>query len=357
MTEETEEFTMDFFKEDESSDENTIDETPAKNEVEETAEPKAEAEAKDETNEEVKADEEVPKEPELDAYEPNLKYKVKDEEKEFPEIFKAMLTSKENEDMLRDLFTKADALEAVKGSRTAIETELNNFRQDYQNQVVPVLSKIGDFDNAVRVGDFNKAFELADINPESVVDSLLLDEKHSNMIMTKLHKMLEGEANGGNNLESQRMAHNEKINASKLELENEALRQQLQSNEQRVFDEMLQFSISQQNAVASQYDAVQGQGKFEEMVRNLGHLEYMKGNKLTAAQAVDYTIKALNLGGATSNVNNTEEAAQAQVLQQQAQSQATKPNTIPNIGTGSNVSVVKQHASTWDDWNKQVQAG
>lgn len=59
------------------------------------------------------------------TYEPNSTYTVLGEEKQFDDRFSGLLTSKENEDALRDLHERADGLDHYKNKFSSKETEFN----------------------------------------------------------------------------------------------------------------------------------------------------------------------------------------------------------------------------------------
>ena len=337
---ETVDFTLDSFEQDVDT---PIEETPVVEDVVKTEEP-----PKEEVVEEVK-DEEAAAEPkaEEDAYTPNFNYKVKDEEKEFPEFLKAIMTNKENEDAVRDLFTKADAMEGIKESRTAIETEFNDFKQDYDNKVVPYLNNVRDFDKAVEIGDYNKAFEMANIPHEKVIDSMLLDSKFSDMLYGKVLEQINAEEAGPQALDARRQAHNEQLNAGRLESKNSELQARIDNSERALYDQLLSISLEQNSDVVGNYEAARGAGSFEKLVRDMGHSQWINGNKMTAPETVKYTIDMLNL--APANTNTT--AAPAPIATPKA-----TPGIIPDIGTGTNVSMVSRGASTMADWEKNLQA-
>ncbi len=81
------------------------------------------------------------------AYEPNTKYKVYDQEKEFPDQLKALVKDKATEDYFRDLLSKADGLDVMKpkhqeivGQRDQLKGEVDFFRSDI-NRVLTLRDK------------------------------------------------------------------------------------------------------------------------------------------------------------------------------------------------------------------------
>lgn len=68
-------------------------------------------------------------------YTPSYKYKVLDEEKEFDTRLHGIIKSKDDEEFLRDLYTRADGLENYKQKLSMRDTEFDTYR----NQMAPVV--------------------------------------------------------------------------------------------------------------------------------------------------------------------------------------------------------------------------
>ena len=80
---------------------------------------------------------EAPAEP-AEEYVPSFTYKVKDEEKAFDERLTAIIKTKEDEDYIRELYTKADGLDSYKekyeannGKLTEMESTLADFQEKH----------------------------------------------------------------------------------------------------------------------------------------------------------------------------------------------------------------------------------
>ena len=70
----------------------------------------------------------VEEQPEVAEYTPDYSYKVKDEVLEFDEALRGSVTSKESEDLLRDLYTKSMGLDGYKTKNSELETELGELK-------------------------------------------------------------------------------------------------------------------------------------------------------------------------------------------------------------------------------------
>lgn len=338
-----EEFTMDSFT-------NTEAESTPAEVIETTAEtttPEAEspAEVAPETTEEITPAESG------ELFTPDLNYKIKDEELQIPEFLAGSLTSKEQRDEIVDYLTKANALDGVKESRTAIETEFTGYKQQIEDHIGPVINKMKDFDTAVATKDFGKAWELADQKPEDMVDYMLMNENLSQMLYKKMHEHIALEEQGPQAVASNRAAYQETQKSSQLEQENQSLNNRLQNMEREQYDSMLSFGLSQNQEAVSQYDTVKGAGAFEQFAKNYTNMQAAQGVKISPMQAISEVASMLNLGQPVPT--NTIPGTPAAV----APVQPITPAVLPNTGTGVNQSVVSKVANDWGEWEKQMQAG
>lgn len=288
-----------------------------------------------------------------ESYTPDFTYKVKDETKEFPQWLRDSIKSKDQEDELRDYFTKLDGFDGIKESRAALESEYNSYKEQIQTQVVPTLQKIQSFDQAVKMGDYSTAMELADMKPEKLIDSLLLSDSHSQILYKKVLDHIGLEEQGPQALEQKRQAYQEQINSSKLEQENTSLQSQLEQIRKDNYDQMLSFSISQHQGAADAYDARSGKGAFENLVRDYGHMKWVSGVKLTPQQVVNEVANLIG-GVPVQNTNQPTPTQQPMQPTQQPVAPAAKPATIPNLQGGTPSSVVAQQADTWGSWQEKM---
>lgn len=357
MTDESMDLTFDDFDvKEEVSVENTETIETKSEEIQETVKAESETEAKAESNPEegeLKTEAETGDnsgaESPATEYTPNFKYNIKDEEHEFPEFLREVVKTKEREDEVRDFLTKANALDGIKEARTKVETDYNSYKQSVENDIYPVLDTIKDFDRANDMKDFGKAWELSDVNPTDVIDYLMMDEKLSEVVYQKVLDQVNAEPQA---LQAQRATYQEQQNARALEQQNKHLEAKLNSLEQNTYGQALEFALSQNNELSSKFDSVNGNGAFRGFVNEYSSMKRQQGINLQPHEAVAEASKMLGLASANTPVegnivNNNEQ------IKVEPKAPET-PKSLPNLGTGSNVSMVQKPTSNWDDWEKQL---
>lgn len=250
------------------------------------------------------------------AYEPNFKYKVYDQEKEFPESLRAVVKDKESEDYVRDLLTKADGLEGMKVRH-----------QDVVRERDAAASQVEFYKN-----DINRVLQLRDKNPLVFAQELGLSDdwiiKRAKEIVTAKET-----PEAWRDFSEQRARVYDQYNAQQqlAGQQQEAARHQVEIVRQGL---QLAFSHPDVSSFQQRFDAVNGLGEFQKAVQRHGYLHYEmhKVNlpPMDAVKAVmDHYGKML--------------PAQAAHVAPPAGSTATpeakpKPKALPNIGTGRNVS-------------------
>lgn len=98
-------------------------------------------------------------------YEPNLTYKVKDQEKQFDERLIPALKDKESEEYIRDLVTKSEGLDSYKEKYSALESEA----QSYYNQAAQLTAGFKALQEFRDNNDFNKLQQALGISKDQVV--------------------------------------------------------------------------------------------------------------------------------------------------------------------------------------------
>ncbi len=93
-----------------------------------------------ETDEEIVDGDEEVVEPPKEEYKPNTKYKIKDQELEFDKRFEPLLKSKEDEEYIRELYTKAGGLDSYKEK---LEKESSKTKE-YEAKLAEVTKAIED---------------------------------------------------------------------------------------------------------------------------------------------------------------------------------------------------------------------
>lgn len=104
--------------------------------------------------------------PEVPAYTPNLKFKVKDQEMEFDEIFRPLATSAEAEAKIREFHEKYHGIDEVKKHRDEIRQSFETYRQNYE----PVLHNIQSATHAYHRNDIEGTFEALGVDKNKVLE-------------------------------------------------------------------------------------------------------------------------------------------------------------------------------------------
>jgi hypothetical protein len=248
-------------------------------------------------------------------WQPNYKFKVHDEEKEFDDFVRPVIT-KDNEAKVRELYEKAYGLDVIKPKYQETKQQVEMTRKELQSFQKGVQDIV-----QWRDKDLGIFFEKLKVTPDQVykwaLDKLKVDELP----------------------EDQKRVYNE---AETLKRQNFELSQAKAAYEERATAEAVQarqLELSQVLAspevgsVAQQYDARVGKpGSFYSLVVRHGQSEWALSNgerDLTPKQAADEVIAMLGLSaqapghGATPN-----EPARSKVVTDR------KPVVLPNVGSG-----------------------
>lgn len=99
-------------------------------------------------------------------YEPNFKYSIRDEEHEFDERLRGLIKSKEDEDYVRDLVTRADGLEGYKTKLSERDTAYSTL-EGTTSKLKGAMTKL----HSLREGKkYDKLFEALGISDEAVME-------------------------------------------------------------------------------------------------------------------------------------------------------------------------------------------
>ena len=117
--------------------------------------------------------------PEMDEnlapeYEPNFNYNVKDEEREFDERLRGSVTSKESEDYLRDLYTRADGMESMKAKME----ERNSYTSELEGTAASMTQGFKTLQGFRDAGDMRGLSKALGLKRDAILDyaEQLLDE-------------------------------------------------------------------------------------------------------------------------------------------------------------------------------------
>jgi hypothetical protein len=103
------------------------------------------------------------------GYTPSFSYKVLDEERTFDPRFHGVIKSKEDEDYLRDLYTKADGLENIKTKYSTVNNEYGSFKQ----QVAPVIDGFKQLKSYRDAGKYSELFRDLGVDEDAVLNHAL----------------------------------------------------------------------------------------------------------------------------------------------------------------------------------------
>ncbi|MCT4641594.1 MAG: hypothetical protein N4A33_04800 [Bacteriovoracaceae bacterium] len=274
----------------------------------------------------------------IPEFEPDFSYEVKGEKKEFPEWIRESIKSKENEDELRDYFTKIDGFEGIKEARTKVEAEFNT----YKKQMNPMFERVSQFDNLLNQGNLGDAFKMANIKDDDLVNFMFSSESNISAIEHRLKQHYDLMESGP---QAQQMyqQHNQFAQENKtLNHQLQMANTQLAEIQQREHTNTLSAAINLHKDVADNYDQRMGAGAFMNFVQSIGNVEWNKGNRMTPEQLVPHVVNMLGI----SNPAQTQE----QIIQPTEQPVATTPKVLPNIGGGVTESKVGKVASSLDEY-------
>lgn len=311
-------------------------------------EPKVDANA--ESNEQKPA-EQAPEEPAKEAesneqepvaYTPTLSYKVKDEERAFDERFKSVIKSKEDEDYIRDLYTRADGLPLIKEKLEATEgrvKEYENTVATLQETAATAYSFFNDLKESVTSGNPRKAIEKLGMDEDTVL-RMAIEIAQEREMPEAQRKALQAQRELAKN--------NEMILA-----EQQALREQ---NEMLVRQ---QHAMTNDSLAAQQTAELNGHinGKYSDLNKKLTEVgvnmfdeAVMLGRNMFAQ-----TRQMPSLGDLVDTVANKYTKLVGQVAAPVAQQQAApqRPQALPKIqGTGK--TIVDQPVNSIDDLRKRL---
>ena len=276
----------------------------------------------------VESPEPMSEEPE---YQPNYSFKVKDDEHEFDEWVRPSITSKEHEDKLRDLYTKAYGLDSVKSRADDFERKYSDVNGKYGSlnqqweQMSNGLHKINDMKEK-DFGTFRKVWQIPD------------------------HKILEAASEimqymQNPELKAQYDANQERsIQMLQQEQSLSQYTQQTQQMQRQMHDmKMMQaYSDPEVSRFEKEFDKRMGAGAFKKEVNDYGSLQFHNGQYLEPSAVVGSTYQRMK------SLLGEVQAQQTEVPQVPQRASAS----LPNLGSGKTGSAVKKRLQSTDDLRK-----
>jgi hypothetical protein len=212
------------------------------------------------------AAEEVVNEP--PAYEPNFAYTVRDEQKEFDERIRSAIKDKDTEDLVRDLYTRAEGLDAYKEKFSKRDSEY----QDVYSQAQALTQGYQTLKEMRDKSDYIGLQKALGLNPDFVVDwglKLLEEEELPPEQKEALIKQRE--------MESRLAEQDARISQFEADTQN-----------RRVEDDLNELkTLASSEKVLPVVQAMNEKGlDFAQQVVSLGSMEYQRTGKEPAVQDV-----------------------------------------------------------------------
>lgn len=204
-------------------------------------------------------------------YTPNLKYKVADQEKEIPEMFRSLVKDAESEKTVREILEKSDGLPLVKQRLADTSTKYKELQVQHQ-EVNAGLKELGDL---VKKKDFGTFFDTLKIPRQELFQWALREAEISQM-------------------DPEQRAHIENERAAQKQAE-EAQRNS-QTAEQRFYEQAVRTRQLEMKMVLNQPEVSSFASRFNEVQGNAHafEMEVVKtGRELWANEQVDASPEEL----------------------------------------------------------------
>lgn len=267
------------------------------------------------------------------AYAPNFKFKVYDEEKEFDEFVRPVITNKEAEEKLRDLYTRAHGLDGLKTKHEKLRAEFETL-QPIKTKYGNLAESLGALSYYVGKDDFDSFFQTLRI-PENKIYQWVQRKIQEQEMSPEQKADLQARRE-----EQQRLYVLEKQNQEAM-----ARLESFESQQNRLQLESV-LAKPEISTVAQAFDTKVGrQGAFmEEVIKRGVTLYHMTGQDLPPEQVVQDLMQTI--GKVIEPM-----AASPQATQMTSNMGQAKPPVIPNIQAKS-VSPVKKAPRSIEDIRK-----
>jgi len=276
-----------------------------------------------------------------DDWQPNYTFKVMDQEREFDDFIKPVLT-KDNYDQVKDLYEKAYGIDHVKTKNNTLKeenTRLSGIEQKYNGQ----NQSLGHLGSLIQSKDWHSFFSELKI-PEQEVLKYALDRVNYQDLSPSEKQEYDG------NIESRQKLRN--LETQNLQLQQTFQQQQLQARSSEL-DNYL--NADQYRDIVNHFDSRAGQpGAFRDEVIRRGQMSYYTyGKDVPTQQVVEEVVKLYGNHVQTQTSPGTENTQGFQPQQQNVASN-TKP-VIPNLRSGSG-SPARKLPNSIDDIRKAIAA-
>lgn len=268
---------------------------------------------------------------ETPAYEPNYSYRVKDQEAQFDDFLRESVKSKEQEDKLRDLYTRAGAFEDFKRGKEEASQNLQ--------KLVGQIQKVNDY---VGKGDMERAIRAIGLPEEKLLEYFAKKYEYEQLdpSQKKLH-------DDRREAELKAESSSEELNLLREQMNAMAVSQRTQE----LNSVLAKDGIRQ---IAEAFDKNAGHaGSFADAVKRQAIAVYhATGKDLSAEEAVEMIAKPLrgfvNSQGSTTTQGNAASDPERTVI---VKNKNDKP-VIPSLGR--NVSAGKPSIRSIADLRKEA---
>ena len=259
---------------------------------------------------------ETPSEPV--AYQPNTKFKVMEQEKDFDDFIIPTLKDEDTEKKVRDLYERAYGIDHVKADRQTLRDENKQLKEENQKQA-GMLQYNGMVNQFIESGDYDNVFASLGINPQQILQWSLAKAQRSP------EQLRQDQVDSNNRLQNMQMMQN-------MQNQQQNYASQLVSARERELD----LVLSQPNVspVVQAYDTSRGKiGAFREECINRGKYHATVNNfDAPASQVVTEMLGMLNWQQPNQqSVPSTQQVPNTPMIQNQQQNVIQTPSKKPVI--------------------------
>jgi len=261
-----------------------------------------------------------------EAYEPNFKYRVKDEEYDFDDILKSKIANKEEEEYFRKLQAKAHGIEDVVQSRDKFKAQAGEYEpivQEHQKltQEIDQVFKMAerkDWDSFQKVFNFTNDDILKRAHQLLSIENLTPEQK-------ELHNKQKEQTSSFYELERQNQEYQKQLQSMQRQFQNE----QVQQRQSQLTNLLNEEGIAEK---VQAFDQKHGSNVFLQEVIKRGVMHHQLNGKDATPQELVKEVMSLY------GLDNYQAAPNPQIHKT---NNAEKPTVIPNTGS-STATPVKQ---------------
>lgn len=258
---------------------------------------------------------------EATGYEPNLKFKVMDEEHEFDPFLRDVITDADTEKKVRELYEKAYGLDHVKPKFQQTKEEYKNLKQEYDG----FMSEVSDLRDDYKNRDFDSFFKKLAIPKEDILKWVYEEARYQELPP------------------EQRQAYDAKRQAEQQARQLGKQNQQLQEYYTQQVTQAKAYALNtaleqpSMRQIVQQFDARAGRpGAFRDEVINRGEFAWFQRKEdIPPEQAIQevLTLAGMTPGSVQQPLQSHGAGSAGNGYNQQPQQQAPKrrPPSIPNL--------------------------